>query len=292
MPELPEVETIRRSLNATVVGKRIARAVVQTHKMVSIGPATVSQYRRGSLAVARRVQRILRGARVLTARRRAKLLVLSLSNGWTITIHLKMSGQLLYRKRLYAVRSLSSKHTHLRVEFSDGSALCYNDPRMFGYVRLVRNDEMDNVPELHAYGPEPLSVRFTPMRLQQIVQRLPKAPLKRILIDQSRIAGIGNIYADEACFAARILPTRRAQSLSIEECHSLYRGIRRVLRTGIRHGGSSVTCYVRLDGSEGHMVQHLAVYGREGMNCIRCRGVVRKIRFLGRGTYFCLACQV
>lgn len=220
-------------------------------------------------------------------------------------VHLKMSGQLIHHRRSrhddfvqlmntprVVLGQLPSAYTHVVFRFSDGERLYYNDLRQFGYVRLVRNDDLPRVRELQAFGPEPLERSFTFRDFEAILKGLPNVAVKRVLLDQTRIAGIGNIYADEACFWARVRPTRRVRTLAPYEHQALYRGIRRTLRLALKHAGSSVTFFVTATGETGRMVPHLRVYGREGDSCRRCRtGVMRKIVFQSRGTHFCPSCQ-
>jgi len=186
---------------------------------------------------------------------------------------------------------LPSKFSHVIFDFSDGSKLFFNDIRKFGWIKYADAKFKDK--EIEKYGLEPLTEEFTFKHFNGLLEKYPKRKIKQILLDQSLIAGIGNIYADESCFEAGILPTRQVGSLSKVEREKLFKAIGNILRFAIEKGGTSADTYIKTDGSKGEMMNYLKVYGRKGDKCKikKCRGVVNKIKLNGRGTYLCERCQ-
>ena len=265
MPELPEVETIKTDLQKIILGKKIIRVNIYNPKVIREPlPATF--------------KRSLEGLSIRNILRRGKLLVLELSNGKFLTVHLKMTGQL--------VAPGGGKSSRVAFVLDGGMILDFNDQRLFGELRLVRDwKKLEFVQRL---GQEPFdltSADFKDMLLKR------KTEIKPLLLDQSFISGIGNIYAAEILFRAKINPQRPAQSLAKEEQLVLYREIQKVLRSAIKHGGSSVDNYVRVSGKNGDYARFHRVYGREGKPCFVCSSPVKRIAQGGRGTYFCAKCQ-
>jgi formamidopyrimidine-DNA glycosylase len=220
----------------------------------------------------------LEGAVIKNILRKAKVLILELSNGKSLVVHLKMTGQLIYPG--------TGKTGRVSFRLSDGKALDFNDQRLFAELRLL--DDWRRLKFIQGLGPEP-----SDLTLEQFKQMLAlkKAKIKPLLMDQGFISGIGNLYAAESLFRAKIHPGRSAQDLSDKEKELLYREIKEVLREAIRYGGSSVDDYVRLSGRPGDYVAHHKVYGREGKPCVACKAPIKRIDLGGRGTYFCPACQ-
>lgn len=287
MPELPEVETIRRELQAVLPPRRIRSVEVRLAKIVKLPSATF--------------RRRLRGARVRHVLRRAKLLMLELSNGWTVVIHLKMSGQLIWRPVRGRLRvgghpipggldQLPNRYSHVILEL-DGGTLFFNDQRQFGFVKLVPTADRARWVSDAGYGPEPLERSFTFGRFDRILRRHGRKRIKPTLLDQTVIAGVGNIYADESCFAARVRPARRIATLTAIERRALYRGLRSIMHLSIRKKGTSADAYLTSTGQKGSMMPFLKVYGRGGQHCRRCRGTIRKTVLAGRGTHYCPDCQ-
>lgn len=285
MPELPEVETIREDLQRVLRGKRIARVQLRKKKLV-----------RGE---ARAFERRLAGQSIEAVKRRGKLLIFSLGGKRQyLLMHLKMTGQLIYQGGRGTVAGghgypgideLPNKYSHVIFHFIDGSTLYFNDMRQFGYAAVVDEDEKKRI--VSGYGVEPLSQLFTPSRLGEIL-RGRKAALKSALLDQSKIAGLGSIYGDEACFLAGLRPTRRANRLGKEEIIKLHRGVQRVLRRAIKHRGTTFNDYVDARGRRGDFARLLKVYGRGGQKCLRCKkGVIKRVRAGGRSANFCPKCQ-
>lgn len=304
MPELPEVETVRRGLARVAVGRRIVGITVRYPKVVAVGPGALSPTRRTSPAVVRAFRRGLVGRRVVAVERRGKLLQLRLSGTHTLAVHLKITGQFIAQRvseRTKAVPwfnapgsrpvTLPHRHTHVTLALSDGGKLHYNDLRRFGYLRFIEDADLPQVIAEAAGGVEPLSRAFTSPRLSDILDRAPNAPVKAVILDQRRIAGIGNIYADEILFCARIRPTRTSKSLTKAERTALYRAVRPVLAAAIRAHGSSIGDFFAPDGTPGTYGARHWVYGRAGQPCRRCGSRLVRTVVRGRGTVYCPRCQ-
>ncbi|MBI2589965.1 bifunctional DNA-formamidopyrimidine glycosylase/DNA-(apurinic or apyrimidinic site) lyase [Candidatus Berkelbacteria bacterium] len=293
MPELPEVEIVARGLAKRLVDQTVINVQVSNQKSF--------------LADAADIQKHLIRARVLSVRRRQKLILIELSNGWMLVIHLKMTGQLIFLsskksfvgghpEKVYT-QSLPNKHTHVVINFSHG-ILYFNDLRKFGWMRLFtrrketdsRHRSIEEFLQALMLGPEPLEGDFTVQWLKDRLQKR-QIPIKQALMDQKIAAGVGNIYADEALFRAGIQPERLAKSLKIQEIAKLHRTIRDVLRLGIIRGGTSVNTYLNSEGTPGKMQAYLKVYGRRGQRCFKCKHLIKRIRIGQRSTHFCPVCQ-
>ena len=277
MPELPEVETVRRGLARHVAGRRVERVEVGRDRVV------------------RRTSREalidgLTGVRVESAERRGKYLLLPLDSGDAAMIHLRMSGQVLIAEG----GSERPPHTHVVMHLDDGHEARFVDPRTFGEVVVFAPDRVaDELPELARLGVDPIAEPFDRRRLRSIVRGTSRA-LKPLLLDQHRIAGIGNIYADEILHAARLRPDRPADSLSPAAEARLHDSIVTILSAAIDAGGSTLgdAQYVDLDGAGGSYQDAHRVYGRGGERCLTCgRGWIRRVVTAGRGTHFCPRCQ-
>ncbi|MFA5051174.1 MAG: bifunctional DNA-formamidopyrimidine glycosylase/DNA-(apurinic or apyrimidinic site) lyase [Patescibacteria group bacterium] len=277
MPELPEVETIKNQLADKIIGKKIVKVEIRLAKLIK-GVSAIN------------FKNKLKNATIQDISRRAKLLIIRISNGYSLLIHLKLTGQLIFMKH-GADNMEHQKYTHIIYYFSDKSALIYNDLRQFGYVKLVKTADLEKIFEQEKYGPEPLEKDFTLKKFQEILLKKSKLKIKPLLMDQSFIAGIGNIYAQEACFCAKISPIRTVKSLSDKEIKNLYHCLISILKQAIKHKGSSVENYVDASGEKGTYVSRLKVYGRENLKCFRCKSKVEKMVLAGRGTYYCPSCQ-
>ena len=278
MPELPEVETIRRQLEREAVGKKI-KAVDVT------GTRSVRRHTNRKQFIAR-----LDGTKITGVSRRGKYLLLALDSGDLLVIHLGMSGQLLRNQPKDPV----AKHTHVVITFTQGGQLRFVDPRTFGELFVTTPDELTaQVPELAELGIDPVD---QPMSWQQFGHLLLSRPLKlkAFLMDQSILAGIGNIYSDEILFSAGLRYDRIADTLSTQEIRRLYRAVVETLHDAIKYGGSTLSDqqYVDLYGKTGEYQHHHHVYDREKQACPRCRGVITKVKFAGRSTFFCEQCQL
>ncbi|MBM3801557.1 MAG: bifunctional DNA-formamidopyrimidine glycosylase/DNA-(apurinic or apyrimidinic site) lyase [Acidimicrobiia bacterium] len=291
MPELPEVETIRLGLLRHVCNHRIERVEIRCNRIV-LRPKP------NELAAA------LGGQSIRGIERRGKFLVFVFDE-YRLLVHLGMSGQLTYWDRsrkdddrfVVTVTGLQQarqhpvdKHTHISFYFGDGKAMHYRDIRQFGKWRLYRVEEFHEAKEFWQLGPEPFGSAYTYSNFQErILSR--KLPIKSLLLNQRFVAGVGNIYADEALFEAGIHPQRLAHSLSDKEKRRLFKTIPKVLRRGLRQGGTSFQNYFNADGEAGNNQETLRVYGREGKKCHRCRTAIQRIVVGQRGTHFCANCQ-
>lgn len=287
MPELPEVETIRADLDQVITNKKIRSFDVLAPK--SVRPQSV-----------KKIKQDLEGAKIVAAKRRAKVLILSLDTKKHLLAHLKMTGQLIYQPKKGKVImgghpqkdghiNLPNKYTRAIFTFTDGSRLFFNDLRKFGWLRSASQAELEEL--VSKIGPEPLSSDFTLPYFTGILKRYPNRPLKQTLLDQRLIAGIGNIYADEAAHLSGILPKRKAGTLKPAEIATLYKNIVSVLKLAIKKKGTSSRNYRRVDGGEGGFVKFLKVYGRGGKPCLTCSTPLSKTKLAGRGTTFCIQCQ-
>jgi formamidopyrimidine-DNA glycosylase len=275
VPELPEVETIRQDLIEQVKGKTIfgVRALVpDTLKNISIE------------AFAAKVGK----SHIIEIGRRAKILLFHLSSGYTILVHLKMTGQLIYT---LSTKPLE-KWTRVIFDLGEGGELRFRDMRRFGYIKLVRTEEISNQPDFLEFGPEPLTADFTLDVFERLLMSRSRGEIKPLLMNQNFIAGIGNLYADEILHYARVRPIRIAATLTEEEIAKIYKGIRTILPAAIKLRGSSVNMYVDLEGRQGGYVPHLQVYRREGQPCYRRDGgTIERIKLGGRSAHFCPVCQ-
>lgn len=270
MPELPEVETIRRQLEKVLIGKTVKSVEVRFGKKINL-PA--------SKFVAK-----LRGAKFLAIRRRAKLLILDLDNKMSLLIHLKMTGRLLY----ISANIRPTKHTHVIFNLSDGQQLFWEDIRKFGFIKVMPTVEINGYLARENYGPEPFEKDFSFEIFKNCLLKSPRKKVKPLLMEQTCLAGIGNIYADEGLWYAGVQPTRRVGNLSEKELHELYNGLQKVLLESIKYRGTSADAYLDAYGREGEFVPRLKAYGKEGSKCLRGDGgVIKKIRLNGRGAHFC-----
>ncbi|HVQ43678.1 MAG TPA: bifunctional DNA-formamidopyrimidine glycosylase/DNA-(apurinic or apyrimidinic site) lyase [Candidatus Saccharimonadia bacterium] len=288
MPEGPEVETIRRGLEVSIVGQTIADVDVRW-------PGSLVE----PVGVARTV---MLGAVVRHVARRAKVLLLELDRGYTMMFHLKMTGQMVLVKAdgeryagghpsLSMREALPDGSTRLVFGFASGDRLFFNDQRKFGWMKLVPTAEVGLDPLVARLGPEVLSAEFTAAYLGDQLRRHARAPVKAVILDQSTVGGIGNIYADESLHLARIHPARLAGSLTLPEVRRLQAATRDIMTAGIEHGGTSFAHYVNSLGGTGDYLEHARVFRRQGLPCAVCGTVIEKIRVAGRGTHVCPKCQ-
>lgn len=289
MPELPEVETVRQDLRQKILHKKISRLEILKSKF--------------SAQKNRELEKIVQGSKIIEIDRYGKLLVFSISikkSEFFILVHLKMTGQLLYQHNHHLIAGghsfstlnthLPDKHTQAIFYFSDNSKLFFNDLRRFGYIKLVMRDELSKI--ITRFGIEPLKKNFSLKNFSQLITKK-KMVLKALLINQSLIAGIGNIYADEICFCAEVLPHRKTSSLTSVEIKKLYTCSKAVIRKAIKYRGTTFNSYMDSEGNKGKFLYFLNVYGREGELCRRCKKTsIKKQRVGGRGTHFCKECQI
>ena len=273
MPELPEVETIRANLEPLLVDRRLER--------VQIGDARLTRPRDPD-----EVATLLEGERVAAVERRGKYLVFRFRSGRSLLMHLRMTGSLVHRRD---GSEPPDPHQRAVLSLDNGADVTYRDVRRFGTWTVLEPDEL--VPYLDIrLGPEPLGPRFTAAHLGDRLDGR-RAPLKAALLDQRTVAGLGNIYVDEALWRSRLSPLRPAGSLGEREVRSLQRGVRASLAAGIERQGATLRDYRLPDGAAGAMQREFNVYGREGEPCPRCGTLIAKTRAGGRGTWYCPACQ-
>jgi len=286
MPELPEVETVRRGLAKTIVGKTISAFTCDTPKMIN---QPLPFY-----------QKTLKGLKVLALDRRAKMVIVRLSKDWNILVHLKMTGQLVYcggRQSVVGGHPIKegfekdpNRFTHATFTFTDKSHLFFNDVRKFGWVRLFRSEELQKV-LAQGLGPEPLDVSYTLEVFNNELKKRPNNRIKQFLMDNKNVVGIGNIYSDEICYYAKVRPDRRVKTLKEGEIRLLFKGIKLILAEAIKYEGTSISDYVNAVGEAGAYTKKLKVYGRYDEKCFKCRGVVRRLKIGGRTSSFCPRCQ-
>lgn len=287
MPELPEVETVRRDLARVLLGLPIVE--VQALHAKTIRPLTAAQ-----------LTKKLAGQSIKTIDRIGKLLILEFSGiDEVILVHLKMTGQLIYQagEKILAgghslaesIATLPNKHTRVIVTFKNGAQLFFNDLRLFGYWKII--DRAELVAVKNGYGIEPLTPNFTWSNFKQVVAGR-KTVVKALLLNQTIISGLGNIYVDEALWRAQILPSRRVDTLSEKELKKLWQACHEVIELGVKHRGTTFNHFVDGHGQKGGFLQFLEVYGRKGQPCSRCGTLIKKVSLAGRGTHFCPQCQV
>lgn len=307
MPELPEVQTIVSELNTKLKGRKIKSVKVLAPKIVGVGFATLSPKRITSPSTVKNFIKMLTGQRFISVKRRAKLLIFNLSGPLSMLVHLKMTGQFIFEDKKLRAKTggkyrmlnklnapfvkLPGKHTHVVFKFVDGSTLYFNDVRKFGYLKLVHDNEINQVRELNEFGPEPLNKNFDYSTFLTAVKNVPRRKIKEVLMDSKIVAGIGNIYSDEILFHAGVRPARTVPSLSDRELKAIYKWIKPVLIQGIKAKGSSVGDFVRTDGSWGQMGKFHFVYGRKGQKCKKCATTIEAIKIGGRTGSFCPKCQ-
>lgn len=269
MPELPEVETIRRGLADLIVGKKIIG--VETDSPKQLKPSLFE------------VRKATVGAKIDQIKRRAKVLLFYLSNGKVLAAHLKLTGRLLVRKK----DEPKDNWQHITISLSGDKELRFADSRKFGWIKLVENKEIEKL--LEGFGPEPLSdLNFE--KFQEILSKSVR-PVKIVLMDQKKISGIGNIYAADALNLAKIDPKKPAKKINGKAAKRLFSSVEKVLKAGIKYRGASDQYYLDALGQKGAYQDHFLVYGRDGKKCFNCGGKIEKNFLGGRGTYFCPVCQ-
>ncbi len=298
MPELPEVETIVNDLNKKIINRKIENVQIKLARLIKnrkknfldfvIGNKFTKISRRGKLI-------IFYFKTPLSFSRKRE----SSNNKLFMLIHLKMTGQLIYKNKNKIIAgghsqdktldNLPNKYTHVIFDFSDRSQLLHNDLRQFGYLKLVNKKELDKI--LNKFGYEPLEPDFTFVNFKKLIKNRRKN-VKAFLLDQSLVAGIGNIYADEVLFASGVHPERSVDDLRIEEIKKIYINIKRILKKAIKYRGTTFNDYRDADGNKGSFVKMLKVYGRDGEKCLVCGTIIKKIKAAGRGTRYCAKCQV
>ncbi len=288
MPELPEVETIRMGLSQNIIGLKIDDIEVLHPKSFQSSTELIDEKAIGS--------------KIIGLDRRGKVLIMQLNSGYSLLFHLKMTGQMVLVTKggeRYAgghpTRSMADhlpdKSTKVIFRLSDGSVLYFNDQRVFGWIKLVSNADVPRDSLIARLGPEPLTEAFDLAPFATVLARRGGSPVKAVILDQTTVAGVGNIYADESLHLAKIYPARLAGSLSKAEVKRLYEAIKTIIALGVKHGGTSFTTYVNALGGTGDYLHSARVFRRQGLACPVCGTVIVKTRVAGRGTHFCPKCQ-
>lgn len=277
MPELPEVETIKLGLKNKIIGLKITKVQILNPKSFLSDPSLILD------------------KQIVDVIRRGKVLGIVLDN-CILLFHLKMSGQLIYQKAEESfvgghptkdmLNNMPVKSTRVIFEFSDGSKLFFNDQRKFGWIKIVKDFSL-----LDHLGPEPLEKEFSLETFRNNLLKHKNSAVKVVLLDQTVLVGVGNIYASEACFLTKVDPQRKVGSLSEEEIKRLHKSIIETLKSGIKYGGSTRTHFVNEEGKKGLFLDYAYVYNRQGKKCKICQNIILKTTLGGRGTFFCQSCQ-
>jgi len=287
MPELPEVETIKKGLEKKIVNKKIIDFDCDWQKMINY---PLAEYKN-----------IIKCLTINNLRRRAKMLIIDLSNDWHILIHLKMTGQLVYKTAKQCLigghpikagfECLPNKFTHAQFKLSDRSYLFFNDVRKFGWLKLYKTAELNQyINSLHL-GPEPLQSEFSLQYLKIKIKARPKVKIKQFLMDNKMVVGVGNIYSDEVCFFAGVKPTRLNKNLTNKQIELIHQGIKNILKQSIKAQGTTFNNYRNSDGKSGNFSKMLKVYGRAGLSCYKSKDKLIKIKIGGRSSTYCPSCQ-
>lgn len=308
MPELPEVQTVSSELDRKLKNRKIKSVVIYAPKIVGLGPSVLPPKRITQKTTLNKFRQLMVGQKFLSVRRRAKLLIFDLSGPWSMLAHLKMTGQFIFEDRALRKKTggkyrllnklsaplekLPSKHTHAVFEFTDASKLYFNDVRKFGYLKLVHDDEINQVRELKEFGPEPLLKNFDYPQFVTAVTKRRYGKIKQVLMDPKVVAGIGNIYSDEILFHAGVRPERKVASIKYQVLRKIFKNIKKVLIRAVKAKGSSVGDFIRTDGSWGKMGKYHYVYGREGQKCKKCGTIITSVKLGGRTGSFCPKCQI
>jgi formamidopyrimidine-DNA glycosylase len=286
LPELPEVETIRKDLSNVILNKKITNITISKPKLIKNSSIPFFKQK-------------LINQQINQVNRRGKLLYLELSNQNYLLIHLKMTGQLIYQHQKQIIAGghsepkiesiLPNKYSHVIFEFSDQSQLFFNDQRQFGYFKIVEQPELNNI--LQKFGIEPLRSEFTSQNFTNLFAKK-TTTVKNILLNQNAISGIGNIYADEICFHAGIKPTKKIPRLTATEVQKLFQSTKYIIKKAIKFRGTTFNNYRDSNGNIGNFKSQLMVYGRGNSLCLKCQTrKIKKIKHAGRGTHYCPICQ-
>ena len=271
MPELPEVETVRRGLEKLILGKKISNINIRYHKMIK---TDLPEF-----------QKEMPGQVIQSMGRRGKYLLFYLSDKILIS-HLRMEGKYFY----YPDQVPERKHAHILIHFEDGGTLVYEDVRKFGTMELLAPELLDSYFISKNLGPEPTEQDFDLGRFKLALKKS-KKPIKSHLLDQTLVAGLGNIYVDEVLWRAKVHPSRTSNSLSSQEARKVHDETIKVLGQAVEKGGSTIRTYTNAFGEDGTMQEFHQVYDKTGQACSRCGTIIEKIQLGGRGTHFCPKCQ-
>ena len=286
MPELPEVETIRRDLSQAIINHRIVSISINQPKIIK--NKNINFFKKNLI-----------DKQIISVNRIGKLLYLELSNQLVLLIHLKMTGQLIYQKKLKKIygghsfppqnTTLPNKYSHIIFHFDNESKLFFNDQRQFGFMQIVKNIQLQKIKS--KYGIEPLQPNFTLKNFSAIFTNR-KTYLKNILLNQKIISGLGNIYVDEICFDAGINPQTLVSKLNKNQIKKLFASTKKIIKLAIKYRGTTFSDYLDSSGKKGNYSQKLKVYGQSKKICPKCqKTTIKKIKLAGRGTHFCPHCQ-
>lgn len=284
MPELPEVETIRTGLKPKIEAQEIENVKILSPSSLQASEQDISQN--------------VIGSEIVKLNRRGKVLILELSSGYALAFHLKMTGQVVYRSKDYnfggghptesLIQELPDKSTRVIIKLKGGGRIFFNDQRKFGWIKLIKTGQYENL--VKNMGPDMHSDVDITIFLDRL-ERKKNSKIKQVLLDQSVVAGIGNIYADESLFLSSIHPESRVGAIPKAKLEGLFKNIKEVLQKSIDMGGSSSRNYVNASGGRGNYLNEALVYGRKDQNCKNCNCEISKIRSAGRGTHICINCQ-
>ncbi len=287
MPELPEVETVKRGLLRLIVGKKVLKTAADNPKSFPNPDSEVAQF--------------LHGATIVDVRRRAKVLIIDLDSQYSLVVHLKMTGQLVFVDAVSRfgaghpndslIGTLPDKSTRVTITFADKSHLYFNDQRKFGWMKLLPTLMVPEIDFMKKVGPEPLEDSFTGEVLYERLQRRKNTSIKAAILDQSVLAGVGNIYADESLWGARLHPKTLVKDLTLAQISLLTSEIKYVMNLSIEKGGSTDKNYVNAEGKRGSYIDFARVFRQENQPCPRCGTTIIKTRVAGRGTHLCPTCQ-
>lgn len=287
MPELPEVETVRMGLQKLLPNKQVKSVDFNNPKSFPNDKTEVINF--------------LIGSSIVMVRRRAKVLIIDLSTGYSLVVHLKMTGQLVFRgKQTFGaghptdslIGKLPDRSTRVNIFFTDNSNLFFNDQRKFGWMRLIPTPEVPNIDFMKKVGPEPLTDEFTVAVFAKRILKRKNSNIKAVLLDQTVLAGIGNIYADESLFLSGIHPTSIVSAIPKKSIKKLHEAIKYVLELSIKKGGSTDRNYVNAEGKRGSYIDFAKVFRKNGQPCPVCGTLITKIKVAGRGTHVCDNCQI
>ncbi|MBF0281782.1 MAG: bifunctional DNA-formamidopyrimidine glycosylase/DNA-(apurinic or apyrimidinic site) lyase [Zetaproteobacteria bacterium] len=273
MPELPEVEVVKQGLTPHLLGQSI-RQIITSEKPLRF-PIDRNHF-----------NTTLQSKTIITIERRAKYLLIHFNDQHVLICHLGMTGQF----HILPQTAPTLSHEHVRIDFHQGQSIRYRDPRRFGFMLLTTSAQLPQHPRLIHLGPEPFSAHFTPRYLEEISIKSHKA-IKTLMMEQTVVVGIGNIYASESLFHSNISPLRKANTLLPDEIEKLIQAIQKILHDAIEAGGSSISDFVKADGQPGYFSHQFRVYGRENSPCYQCQSTIERITQLGRSTFFCPSCQ-
>lgn len=271
MPELPEVETIRKALEKKIANKKIIDFHIGNKKLRFDLPEKFKQ--------------LVIGQTVMKPLRVGKFCLLPLCSGKNILIHLGMSGKI----KITTSKKKLDIHDHAIIEFDDGTFVIYNDQRRFGFIDLIEENIFTNK-FIKKLGPDSVSKKFDAIYLFNIL-KYKERNIKNILLDQRIVAGLGNIYVNEALHLSKISPNRKGKNISLKKCYDLIKNIKTILKNAIKEGGTTIKDHMQPDGSLGYFKQRLRVYGRSGCKCIMCKATIKEIKQSGRTSFYCGVCQ-